>query len=87
MANMSYCRFHNTALALSDCEDHFDEIYSKEEKEKAVHLVRICRRIAERFDGMSDEELNNEIVAKEEVEEDDEEEMEEEREKMERNEI
>lgn len=57
MANMSYCRFHNTLSDLNDCESALysfinnDEntIYSKEERSKAKKLIELCAYIAENY--------------------------------------
>lgn len=42
--NMSYCRFHNTNIALTEClsilEDPEDETISKEEKDAAKILFK-----------------------------------------------
>lgn len=52
MANMSYCRFHNTLKDLEDCRDALDsgEISSQEEKKKAKALVELCKEIADNYD-------------------------------------
>jgi hypothetical protein len=51
MSNMSYCRFTNTVEDLQDCEDNlFDEV-SPEEHKKRMVLIKICKRIAESFEG------------------------------------
>lgn len=49
MANMSYCRFHNTYNDLQDCKEALDngDISSESEKKKAKALVELCREIAE----------------------------------------
>ena len=57
MANMSYCRFHNTLSDLQDCqgalEDFLDNdenvISSDEERRKAKQLIEVCQEIAERW--------------------------------------
>lgn len=57
MANMSYCRFHNTLADLNDCESALnafineDEntIESKEERSKAKKLIELCSFIAENY--------------------------------------
>ena len=71
MANMSYCRFHNTAHALVDCvgamEDALEEGMNleqfiadlSEDERRAFHkLIRLCDRIHE----AADELENNETV-------------------------
>jgi hypothetical protein len=51
MANMSYCRFHNTLADLNDCFDAFgeinglDEIEGYEEQRNAWRLIRLCQTI------------------------------------------
>lgn len=58
MANMSYCRFHNTLSDLHDCqnalEDYIDNdenvITSDEERRCAKRLIELCREIADRFE-------------------------------------
>lgn len=67
MSNMSYCRFQNTLLDLQDCDqelgdmgDHldghneYDEPLSEEELFAAKRLLKLCKKLAERYD---DEEL------------------------------
>ena len=57
MANMSYCRFHNTLSDLNDCESALDSfinndentIHSKEERSKAKKLIELCAYIAENY--------------------------------------
>lgn len=57
MANMSYCRFHNTLIDLNDCESALDEfinegentISSDEERRCAKKLIELCRYIAENY--------------------------------------
>lgn len=59
MANMSYCRFHNTLIDLEDCngalQDFLDNddksaISSKEERRKAKQLIELCHNIADSWD-------------------------------------
>lgn len=64
MSNMSYCRFHNTALDLQDCMDvlseNIDVLVDEEtdeenhisdsEKRKAIELIQMCREITENFE-------------------------------------
>ena len=48
MANMSYCRFENTANDLEDCYDHLgDEDLSDSEKRARGKLIDYARRIVE----------------------------------------
>ena len=57
MANMSYCRFHNTLSDLNDCESALDSfinndentISSEEERSNAKKLIKLCAYIAENF--------------------------------------
>ena len=57
MANMSYCRFHNTLADLNDCEsalnafinDYENTIESAEERSKAKKLIELCSYIAENY--------------------------------------
>ena len=48
MANMSYCRFHNTYNDLQDCKEALDngDISSESEKKKAKALVELCKEYA-----------------------------------------
>ena len=52
MANMSYCRFHNTVNDLEDCKEALENenIESVDEKKKAKALIQLCREIADSFD-------------------------------------
>jgi hypothetical protein len=58
MANMSYCRFHNTLSDLYDCqnalEDYIDNdenvITSDDERHCAKRLIELCREIADHFE-------------------------------------
>lgn len=57
MANMSYCRFHNTLADLNDCESALNDfinndentIESTEERRKAKQLIELCSYIAENY--------------------------------------
>ena len=57
MANMSYCRFHNTLADLNDCEsalnafinDDENTIESAEERRKAKQLIEMCSYIADNY--------------------------------------
>lgn len=66
MANMSYCRFHNTRIDLEDCvnalensmkhkgtyvDEDFDEI-SQEEIRAAKGMRDLCERYIEAFDDL-----------------------------------
>lgn len=58
MANMSYCRFENTARDLADCRNNLPQEELSESETKAfIKLVKLCREITERYDGLTDEEL------------------------------
>lgn len=58
MANMSYCRFHNTLIDLEDCNnaliDFLDNdenvIESDEERRKAKQLIQLCHDIADNYE-------------------------------------
>ena len=46
MANMSYCRFQNTARDLDDCLEHInDEDMSKDERRARARLISLCEKI------------------------------------------
>ena len=53
MANMSYCRFQNTADDMRDCVDAIDNgeltELSNREQRAFVEFVELCRSVAERF--------------------------------------
>ena len=62
MTNMNYCRFENTVTDLLDCEDFVgDRNLSDDENKQRIHLIEICRRIAEQFVdiGLEDEFADN----------------------------
>ena len=79
MANMSYCRFHNTLSDLRDCqnalEDYIDNdenvISSDEERRCAKNLIELCREIADHFEE-SDIDRQKEMFDQEDDEEDEE---------------
>ena len=59
MANMSYCRFHNTLIDLEDCNgallDFLDNdeavaISSDEVRRKAKQLIELCHNIADSWE-------------------------------------
>lgn len=57
MANMSYCRFHNTYLAFKDCYSVLDEArsftemeLSDEENDAMLYLANYARKFLERFE-------------------------------------
>lgn len=49
MANMSYCRFHNTWADLKDCYQHISEKVEGDAEEEAARkrIISLCHRIAE----------------------------------------
>ena len=66
MANMSYCRFHNTALDLHDCIDALEErtVASEDERDKAYELLRTFLDFAEDngiIEEYDEDSLNNVI--------------------------
>ena len=79
MANMSYCRFHNTLSDLHDCESALDDfinndensIESEEERRKAKQLIELCRNIADNY---SEEDIDEHAKHYDEEYEDEEEE-------------
>ena len=61
MGNMSYCRFENTSLDMSDCIDALDEndwdiekmkkeASSKQEARCIDKFLRLCKQVAENVD-------------------------------------
>lgn len=58
MANMSYCRFHNTLTDLYDCQNALEDfiqndentISSKEERMYAKKLIAVCKEIADNYE-------------------------------------
>lgn len=57
MANMSYCRFHNTLIDLRDCYDALDDFDSLSggELDSAIRLVKLAARIVEDFGDIAEE--------------------------------
>lgn len=51
MANMSYCRFHNTLGDLRDCYDRMEEVEELSDAEAAarVELIKLCASIADDY--------------------------------------
>jgi len=49
--NMSYCRFHNTVLAMKECMEALrnieagEEVLSKEEMESAIEFAKLCSEV------------------------------------------
>jgi hypothetical protein len=57
MANMSYCRFHNTLEDLKDCRDAItDNDLSPAERKERLKLVRVCRQIVDEYESAEMEE-------------------------------
>lgn len=54
--NMSYCRFRNTVIDLTDCLDALGEVdydltkLSADEEKAARRLIEICQEIAGQYD-------------------------------------
>jgi hypothetical protein len=64
MANMSYCRFENTASDLQDCFDHWDEtpdeqLSSDHERRGKKRLKKIILEFADMFGWIDDNETEN----------------------------
>jgi hypothetical protein len=79
MANMSYCRFHNTLSDLNDCEsalnafinDDENTIESREERHKAKKLIELCQYIAENYSPEDIDEYGKHYDEEDQEEEDD----------------
>lgn len=51
MANMSYCRFHNTLEDLRDCYEHMDDPdLSSEEAKARDRLIKLCQTIVDVYE-------------------------------------
>lgn len=58
MANMSYCRFHNTLYDLYDCQSALEDfinndentITSDDERRSAKRIIKLCHEIADSFE-------------------------------------
>ena len=80
MANMSYCRFHNTLIDLEDCNealiDFLDNdrnvIESDEERRKAKQLIQLCHDIADNYEPEDIDRKAEELSQEEEDEEEEE---------------
>ena len=61
MANMSYCRFQNTAQDIKDCIDAINEEDLKEmsnrEEQAFIDFVLHCKEVAESFEDMDEDEI------------------------------
>ncbi len=57
MANMSYCRFENTATDLQDCLDNWNEDADLSEYEQRARkrIMRLCREIIDWYGDEDDE--------------------------------
>lgn len=84
MANMSYCRFHNTLHDLLDCNealvDFLDNsenvIESAEERRKAKQLIQLCHDIADNYEPEDIDRKAEELSQEDEYDEEEEEEEE-----------
>ena len=54
MANMSYCRFRNTASDLGDCLDYMEEELDDEEHNARAAMIRYMARALESIGGFVD---------------------------------
>ena len=80
MANMSYCRFHNTLIDLEDYNealiDFLDNdrnvIESDEERRKAKQLIQLCHDIADNYEPEDIDRKAEELSQEEEDEEEEE---------------
>lgn len=62
MSNMSYCRFQNTAKDMRECVETLDEDSTLaelrgDELRSAIHMIKMCRDVAEQFEGIDLEKL------------------------------
>ena len=64
MPNMSYCRMENTASALGDCVNHWNEPLSSEyEKNAKKKIIRLAKEIVEMEEiDLSEEEQNEDDI-------------------------
>jgi hypothetical protein len=59
MANMSYCRFHNTLQDLRDCLSAItDNDLSPAERKERIKLVNVCREIVDEYESADMEEID-----------------------------
>ena len=63
MSNMSYCRFENTAVDLSDCLEHIEDDLEGYEFKARKRLISLARRIAD-YDEDDFTEVKEEEVLK-----------------------
>ena len=70
MSNMSYCRFHNTNIDLSDCSEAInnEEItdLSQSEQSAFLDLIAQCKALAEHFEDYDEYELQEWLKEKQE---------------------
>lgn len=63
MSNMSYCRFENTSFDVDDCLNaiYNDELSFSSEHELRgfLRFVKLCKKVTEEFDHLSEEELED----------------------------
>jgi hypothetical protein len=75
MGNMSYCRFENTSNDMRDCENAINNgdlgDMSSYEIKGFVNFIKTCKRIAEQFEGMEDDEIKEYINGFQDEEEED----------------
>jgi len=61
MANMSYCRFQNTLLAMRECFNALQDegiagIESSDEREAAEALVKLARKFIDKYNSSESDE-------------------------------
>jgi hypothetical protein len=58
MANMGYCRFHNTVQDMEDCMEYlYDTDLSTAEMRERKRFIELCQEVAEEFsDGYFNDE-------------------------------
>ena len=60
MPNMSYCRFQNTLKDLRDCNTHLFDDLGGSERRARIELAKLCKEIAEEFEGYDEQETDDE---------------------------
>lgn len=70
---MSYCRFQNTVRDFQDCVNAMNEglELSSEEQRSFIRMVKLCREVAENYEGMDDDKLRKVSSDDDEDDEDD----------------
>jgi len=64
MANMSYCRFYNTALAFKDCLNELEDMSSftdicSEDEERAMHrLASLAQLFLQRYEELEEQAVD-----------------------------